>query len=288
MIYDCFTFFKELDLLELRLNMLYDHVDRFVLVEANKTHVGSSKPLIFEENKDRFARFMDKIIHRKVHYDEVPDNWHVEITQRNRIIDGLDQCKPDDIIIISDVDEIPNPALLKNLTPPGKCIGLQQLMCYYYFNNINISKPLWTGSAVTTYRYLQKVDASDIRLLVRKKRVPKLRNGGWHFSYLGNTEYIVDKIRSAAHQEYNTDAITSVENISKALDTGQDLFGRDYKYAAVPLDESFPELVLNNREKYAQFIKETAPEAETISSIVNRIPEHHRSAYQKFLHLVRD
>ncbi len=110
-IYDCFMFFNELDVLELRLNILNDKVDYFVLAEATTTHSGERKELFFETNKARFGKFLPKIIHVVV--DDMPkiingDRWPSDTFQRNAVIRGLKKCKSDDIIMISDLDEIPN------------------------------------------------------------------------------------------------------------------------------------------------------------------------------------
>ena len=113
MIYDCFTFFNELDLLEIRLNVLNDVVDRFVLVEATKTHSGKDKPLYFNDNKERYKAFQHKVIH--VIVDDYPPfvtAWTYENHQRNAILRGLTQANPDDAIMISDLDEIPRPDLV--------------------------------------------------------------------------------------------------------------------------------------------------------------------------------
>src|SRR5689334_5945992 len=115
MIYDCFIFFNELELLDIRLNILNEVVDKFVLVEATQTHQYKPKPLYYSDNKERFKAFHDKIIHLIV--DELPPNptngprnsWDMERFQRNCIARGLNDCKPDDVIIISDLDEIPDP-----------------------------------------------------------------------------------------------------------------------------------------------------------------------------------
>lgn len=109
-IYDCFTFFNELDLLEMRFNILNDKVDFFVLVEATKTHSGEKKELFFERNRDRFSNFSNKIIHIIV--DDLPeikngDRWLLENFQRDAIMRGLSGCGGNDIIVISDLDEIP-------------------------------------------------------------------------------------------------------------------------------------------------------------------------------------
>ena len=118
-IFDCFKFFNELELLELRFMELYDTVDYFVLVEANKTHTGKPKNYIFEENKEKFTQYLDKVIHIKI--DDMPsyseqDIWTAENFQRNCIMRGLvDYAKNGDKIIISDIDEIPNTDIIKSL-----------------------------------------------------------------------------------------------------------------------------------------------------------------------------
>src|SRR5947208_2297917 len=114
MIYDCFTFFNELDLLEIRLNVLTEIVDRFVLVEAHQTHQGEHKPLYFAENRARFHRYNDKIIHVVV--DGFPPDavspWDRENHQRNCIARGLAGARLGDTVLISDADEIPRPELI--------------------------------------------------------------------------------------------------------------------------------------------------------------------------------
>jgi beta-1,4-mannosyl-glycoprotein beta-1,4-N-acetylglucosaminyltransferase len=111
-IYDCFTFFNELDLLEMRLNILNNYVDYFVLVEATKTFSGKPKELYYLKNKEKFNKFSHKIIHITVDdMPEIKDNnrWELESFQRNAIIRGLTNCQSDDVILISDIDEIPDP-----------------------------------------------------------------------------------------------------------------------------------------------------------------------------------
>jgi beta-1,4-mannosyl-glycoprotein beta-1,4-N-acetylglucosaminyltransferase len=121
-IYDCFTFYNELDLLEIRLEELNSVVDYFVIVEATKTQTGISKKLYFNENKKRYLKFHSKIIHIIV--SDMPNinkntSWVLENFQRNQIIRGLNNCNKDDIIFISDLDEIPNkkdfPIIIKKL-----------------------------------------------------------------------------------------------------------------------------------------------------------------------------
>lgn len=102
MVYDCFVFFNELELLELRLEELSDVVDRFVLVEGTKTFRGKKKPLYFEDNKERYSKFLNRIIHIRV--DDFPEStnpWELEYHQRNMIAKGLSNCKSDDNLLLS-------------------------------------------------------------------------------------------------------------------------------------------------------------------------------------------
>ena len=142
-VYDCFTFFNELDLLELRLTELSDIVDRFVLVESTLTHMGQPKPLYYAENKERFAAFRDRIIHIVV--DDMPDAaaekdpWVREIGQRDAIARGLTEARPRDRIIVSDLDEIPKPAALRAaLDMPWLEQRLVGFWCVSYYLRLNL------------------------------------------------------------------------------------------------------------------------------------------------------
>lgn len=136
-IYDCFTFFNELDLLEIRLNELNDSVDYFVIVEANKTHTGIPKEYIFEKNKKKFKKFLPKIIYVKINspFNKLKNSWVLENYQRNQIINGLKNCKPEDIIFISDLDEIPNKKDFKKII---KLLNKKHNFIEKTINNINI------------------------------------------------------------------------------------------------------------------------------------------------------
>ena len=122
-IVDGFIFYNELNLLEYRLSILYDLVDVFVLCESTRTFVGKEKPLYFQENKDRYAKYLDKIVHIVVD-DLLPnpdfdkqEQWWNEKHQRNALDRGFRSLplEPDDILLISDVDEIPSPEAIQRL-----------------------------------------------------------------------------------------------------------------------------------------------------------------------------
>ena len=117
-VYDCFTFYNELELLELRLNSLWDMVDYFVLVESDKTYNNKAKPFYFEQHKSDFEKFLPKIKHIKIHPD-IPyagvGDWSLENNQRNSIAKGLQDAEPDDLIFISDLDEFPAVDILQRI-----------------------------------------------------------------------------------------------------------------------------------------------------------------------------
>ncbi|WP_276390340.1 hypothetical protein [Eudoraea chungangensis] len=120
-IVDCFTLFNELDLLEIRLKYLFDTVDYFVIVEADRTHNGAKKDYFLRDNMDRFKSFQEKIIYVPIEmkeYDGVEGvTWKRENYQRNCIQIGLDKLNlnPNDFILISDLDEIPDKSVIKSI-----------------------------------------------------------------------------------------------------------------------------------------------------------------------------
>ena len=117
-VYDCFTFYNEFELLELRLNSLYNVVDYFVIVESNKTFTNKPKEYNFMARKDEFKKFFPKIRYimenDNVPYQGVGD-WTIEINQRNHIMKGLTDAEPEDLVFISDLDEIPAPDILERI-----------------------------------------------------------------------------------------------------------------------------------------------------------------------------
>lgn len=258
MIYDCFTFFNELELLEIRLNILDESVDKFVLVEATKTHANTNKPLYFAENKDRYQKFLHKIIHIIVDdYPPYENSWTFEKHQRNCIMRGLQNCQDNDTILISDLDEIPNPKkILKYQKYRGVSI-LKQKMFYYYLNNINIRKPFWadTPSKMCLYGEIKKNNLNPQKIRFKNGRI--IKNGGWHFSYLGGAEKIIKKIQSFAHQEYNKNEYTDIEAIKEKIENGQDIFNRNKgkNYVALEINKKFPDYIIKNQTKYKHLIK---------------------------------
>jgi beta-1,4-mannosyl-glycoprotein beta-1,4-N-acetylglucosaminyltransferase len=227
-IVDCFTFYNELDMLEFRLNELDNVVDFFVLVECTN----KDKELYFENNKSRFSKFLHKIIHIIVK-DNIPQTsnaWDIEHYQRRCIDRGIRQLEltPDDIIIISDLDEIPDSNTLQDLKFNRLINGIYSLrMDLYYYNLRCKYNTTWEYSKVLNYGSYNG-DPQTIRCGSNSKG--NIENGGWHFSYFGNVEFIKNKIRSFAHQDVNNSYVLNDARITKQIQNSCDLFERnEYK-----------------------------------------------------------
>lgn len=283
MIYDTFPFFNELELLEVRLHELDPVVDRFVLAEATRTHSNQPKPLYFQENRSRFERFLPKISH--VIVDDMPDSsdtWALENHQRTAIARGLPRCQPEDLILHSDVDEIPRASSVAAL--PRRMIfrdgpliraghgilrrpGVYRLIrnvlkkfhpfvwvfehrqFYFHLNLGCVDLPVWQGTRATFYR-----DFTTAYYL-RRWRGHLITNAGWHFSYMGGADRVRQKIQAYAHQEHNIPEFTDLKRIESVLRDGQWIYGDEHKLRVVELDDSFPKFITSNRQKFAGWLK---------------------------------
>ncbi len=243
-VYDCFLFFNELDVLEIRLNELYDHVDHFVLVESKETFQGNPKPLYYDENKNRFEKFADKIIHIIVEERAYQGNpWNVEAFQRNQIMRGLKNCHPDDTILVSDVDEIPRANILPviyqwlydKMINPLQC---EQPICRFYLNVKDYCGecPGWGGTCATTYEKLCSLSPESLRV-DRKGRYPKIKHAGWHFTSMGGIQKFVQKLESFSHSE---------QNLSESKTSTFILNYMRGHCSFVPINEGYPRFVLEN------------------------------------------
>lgn len=235
-IFDCFTFYNELDILHVRFEELYDFVDYFILCEAPLTHRGKQKPLYFEENKEQFSKYSDKIIHL-IDTDipeKVDDPWIRENHQRNYLNKGLLEfdLKNNDQIIISDLDEIPNAKTLQNKLPVNWIYCLEQ--DFYYYNLHNRLRKKWRLSKVLNYEtYVNKFNSTpqEVRVVLDYREILKFRfnrnvikNGGWHFSYFGGIEMIINKIENLGHSENDLDEFKNPKYIEKVIQDNNDIF----------------------------------------------------------------
>jgi beta-1,4-mannosyl-glycoprotein beta-1,4-N-acetylglucosaminyltransferase len=280
-IYDCFPFFNELDLLEIRLNYLDSVVDYFVICESNVTFSGKSKKLFYGENKDLFKRFQHKIIH--VIVDDTPqeligvDPFRTDQHQRNSVIRGLDNCSDEDIIITSDLDEFPDINKIKNIKEfyePNVLFHFAQGMYYYYFNLRETSGKLlshsgefdgiknkkWLGTKLCNYGFLKKHGVDKLRHPVMREPGRRIADGGWHFTYVGGhkkttaSQRVLLKIECAAHQEFNNSFYKL--RVKENINNHKDVFFRDSNFEIVELSDNFPAYIIENKEKFKHLIKE--------------------------------
>lgn len=270
MIIDCFTFFNELDLLEIRLKELSSVVDYFVLVEANKTQSLKDKPYYFETNKNRYSEFSDKIIHVKV--DDCPSNsqnlWEMENFQRNCIKRGLSNlnlCK-EDLILISDLDEIPSSKIIKYFKSNNITFPVSIDMSFYaYFINLKAKQRNWVGTVAVPNDIFQKNTPQEIR---SKKDFFVRTEGafGWHFSWLGGYEKVYEKAFSCI-EPFNKEDLPSKENFKEYFDNFllskdkffihlENLKKQETEFVKVDIDENYPVQIVHNIELYKKFILE--------------------------------
>lgn len=272
MVYDCFQFFNELDILKLRLHVLSDVVDRFVISESTVTFSGDPKPLFYEENKEQFQEFQDRIIHVVV--DDTPmecDAYARDHHQKCAVARGLKDAKDDDIVIFSDVDEIPNPQMLENLLPdvePGKIYMPAQRLFYCYLNledisgnNLSVtgefpgvSRKMWLGTKICRKSLLRQYTTEELRDKARQEIGVRVPDGGWHFSYMGGgknesvEERVRYKIRSAAHQNYNNRR--TLFEVGARLRRKEDILGRSAKMVVTKIDETYPSYLREHLSEY--------------------------------------
>ena len=258
-IFDCFMYFDEDLILDIRLNALSKYIDKFVIVESKYDHQGNKKKLNFKI--ENFEIFKNKIIYLVI--DKFPknmSNWERENYQRNYIINGLTEAKDDDYVIISDVDEIPDISKINNIEN-YKYSVFEQKMFYYKINLQNVTNPFWYGSRICKKKYLKTPQ------WIRDQKIKKfplwkfykikwniVKNGGWHFSFLMNPDKIKLKLSAFAHAEYNNDDFNNLERISDSIKNKIDLFGRPINFKQIDFDESFPDYIFNNKEKFKNWI----------------------------------
>jgi beta-1,4-mannosyl-glycoprotein beta-1,4-N-acetylglucosaminyltransferase len=239
MIYDCFLFCHELEMLRLRIEELCDVVDRFVLVESTVTHSGKPKPLYFQNSSLALGRAADKLI--SIVVDDMPphtDSWGRERHQRNAIARALTDAVDEDIVMISDVDEIPRAELVAAYCGAAGLLAFEQRMSYYWLNCCGGSR---CGTRILPFRLFFELGGAEA---IRHTNCPSIPNGGWHFSYIGGPQAVREKLESFSHTELDYNEFKSSSRLKFLHATGADICGRnDHRWTFVPLDESFPRCV---------------------------------------------
>ena len=290
-IFDCFMYFDEEIVLDLRLNTLANYVDYFVIVESIFTHKGDKRKLKF--NHKKFSKFKDKIIY--LVYDEKPEKLltindpkgdhrayimnalYRENGQRNFISKGLNLAKDDDVILISDVDEIPNLENIDFTKIKEKIIQFKQDMFYYKFN-LKLPNLVWTGTKACKKKYLlnpqwlrnikdRKYSFLRLDIFFSKTKYNSIKfinNGGWHFSNIKDAKEIEFKLKSYLHHrefDVNPMSIQEIENIIKNKQAIYDLkvdkrvnkIGDGSKLEKYSLDK-LPNFLQSNLDNYKEWI----------------------------------
>lgn len=241
MTYDCFTFFNELDVLDIRLHELDPVVDRFVIVESQKTFTNIDKPLYFQENRHRFSPFLGKIIHVVADpFEGDNKHWEREAHQRNEIMKGLRDAQPDDTILIGDVDEIPKADTVRANRADKNPVVFELFHTYGF---LDLFFGMWrNGTRMARLGSMQ----SPQQTRLGSGRI--LNKSGWHFAYLGDPEHIARKLRSFSHVEWDRPPYNDPEHIAREMAQGRTMVG-DLQGTRLP-ENRLPEYVRNHPEKF--------------------------------------
>lgn len=242
MVYDCTQIYNELDLLEIRLNILNPYVDFFVIGQSSETFSGIPKPFYFDRSDSRWDTWRDKIIEVEIPSMATDNVFERTAFQKDYLRLALIDCDPDDIIYYSDVDEIWTPQ-----TEEGK---LRQLNYCYYLNQR--SSEDWQGTNVCRYKNLGNLNE------LRADHTHVLENGGWHFTNMGGIEQIRKKIAAYDHQEMINDDVR--DKLEERMLNGEDYLGRSRDWQGKPfeywIDESeLPEYLKENKQTWIKLFQ---------------------------------
>lgn len=264
-IIDCVTFFQENLQMELRFSILKNIVDKFVVCESIYDHRGRTKTINF--SKDDYPEVKDKIEHiiltKKFPIENTP--WQNQATQREYIFTALANTNDDDYIMFSDSDEIPNPKILKNLKLKKKYGIFFQKMFTFKLNLFNKYETPWEGTRICKKKHLksfdwlrQKVVSKNLKKgfwrIDKEKNIEIIDNGGWHFNYLLEPKDISKKFKSLAETSWDKEEFYDEKIIEAKIKNKEDLFNRGHKFEYIDIDDSYPDYLINNKNKYSKWI----------------------------------
>ena len=272
-IYDCIIYCGEDLLLNLRFETLYNQIDKFIIIEANKYFNGNPKPKFFDHKK--FHKYSNKIEYYYI--ENLPkyngNNLEYEIFIKNQIARGLNNLDDEDIVLLSDADEIPN---LKNdkFKKYDSSVFLQKM--YYYKFNINVYEGLKFKNKIACtksckfkfFKSFQQVRQFRVKNIPWWRFDQKIKryvekDGGWHFSFLMNSEDIKSKLSRFEHEikhlkkedGYILSDLMDIKRIENNIINLKDPYNRDHvKLKKVKIDESFPKYILENKNDLDKFI----------------------------------
>ena len=264
-IYDCVTFYNESLQINLRINVLHKYVDKFVICESKFDHKGNPKKLNFKI--EQFNNFRDKIIYIVLEnkFPDTSDPWKTQAYQREFMLQNLNEANPDDYIFFSDPDEIPKPEILINFEL-NKKYGIFLQDCFNYkFNLFNPYESPWEGTRVAKKKNIKSIDFMRQKIKIKnlkysffrldkERDIQVFKNGGWHFNNIMTPKDISNKLKTFAHTEFSKEEFSSPKIIESKILKRIDLFNRGHQYKVVNIDNSFPKFLLENYNKYKDFI----------------------------------
>jgi beta-1,4-mannosyl-glycoprotein beta-1,4-N-acetylglucosaminyltransferase len=198
--------------------------------------------------------------------DGFKKNWHPahvrDQFQRNALERGYKDFNDEDLIMISDIDEIPNPKKISEFKIQNKYACFIQKNFQAKINRLNITEEKWPGTKICQKKNLKspqwlrniKTKKRKIWQIYKEKEPQIILDGGWHFSFLKDYNLIKKKIKSFAHQEFNNEFFTDIKQIEKRINSGADIFERKYEYKKINLDSQFPDYILRNKIKFKEWI----------------------------------
>lgn len=247
MIYDCFSMNNELDMLEFRLKELNDYVDYFILIESTKTHTNSNKELYYNKNKNRYLEYSKKIIHiimdddivknlHKLCPKNITNQWIIENGTRIFLTQFIlinDNIKQDDIIMMSDLDEIPDVDILKNINqitlPTRLCMDL-----FYYNFGLKIEEN-WNGTTICNKSLLSRFNLQELRLDAHNW-FPTIKNAGYHLTYFLSPYDLLYKLNSCGHSPEFKSYIKNIDYVKNCLNNKINLFTGE-KINSLPIEK---------------------------------------------------
>ena len=263
-IFDCITFFDNNYMFNLRYNILKDHVDCFVICESKFDHRGNPKNLNFIKHEEYdFSKIKYFVLEEPFPKHTSP--WENQAIQREFLLKCTNFAEPDDYIFFSDPDEIPKPEILTNFELKKK-YGIFMQRCFNYkFNLFNSYESPWEGSRVSKKKNLKSIDFMRQKIKLKnlnynflrfdkEKSIQIFDNAGWHFNNILTPKEISLKLKTFAHTEFSQGKFSSINVIKEKLKKKIDLFERGHRYEIVKLDDSFPDYLLKNINKFKDFI----------------------------------
>lgn len=272
-VFDCFSFYNEFDVLEIRLEELWNTVDYFVILESATTYVGKPKEYLFENNKERFKKYLDKIRHikldvpfeeqKKVFPNEIDDHWTREKYQRYALGQQLTDIQKDDIIIVSDCDEIPRAEMIEMIKTDENdydryLLWIPQLQ--YKINYMKIQFPSRHGVIMVTRgrAFTNPQQEREYSFFWNQKppNTVEVDHGGWHFTYFGDNNHCINKIQNFAHTEQNRSDIIDEFNIDWMIRNKYGAEGRKSteRFEYVVVDDYFPKYITENIDRWSNMI----------------------------------